>query len=168
MWLEVKKAFSHWVHTNGFSPVCERLCVFRLYELEKALPRFVLANPFSPVWKSVCVFKFPDWEKALLQWVHTNCLSPACNWLWALRALDVEKDFSHWVQKNSSVWEDLCVASWPAVVKALWHLEQKKLPFAVTVTELVCLQVTGHRERLVALGANKWFFPLCGWDYLPS
>ena len=41
-------------------------------------------------------------------------------------------------------------------------LRAEKLPFAVTVTELVCLQVTGHRERLVALGANKWFFPCVG------
>ena len=60
---------------NGFAPVCDIICVFRLPDLEKALPHWEQENVLSPLWDNRWVLSVPDVEKHSSQKEQANILS---------------------------------------------------------------------------------------------
>ena len=75
-WCE--NADPHTAQENGFSPVCVRMCLFKLERFENADPHTSQENGFSPVCVRVCLFKFICCENADAQISHENSFSPVC------------------------------------------------------------------------------------------
>ena len=89
-----EKAFPHWLHWYGFSPVCILIWIIRRLFLEKALLHWWHWYGFSPVCVLSCFVRSAFCEKALSHWYG---LSSVCNFIWIVRESFREKALSHWL-----------------------------------------------------------------------
>uniref|UniRef100_A0A8D3D5R2 Uncharacterized protein n=1 Tax=Scophthalmus maximus TaxID=52904 RepID=A0A8D3D5R2_SCOMX len=138
--LPSEKAFPHWEHTYGRSPVCTRMWTVTLCAIVKPLPHTVHLNGRSPVWVSLWVRIAPIWEKPFpqsgqtwgfspvwtLQWCPQSYLRPRFG-QWCLNlSSEVGKLFPHLIQRYAAFlhFRSLWPASRVAVRKALPHSEQ--------------------------------------------
>ena len=73
------------VQPKGFSPVCDILCVLRIFEREKALPHWEHENGLSPVWDLIWILSVLEVEKALPQYEQDNSISSVWD-IWCLNS----------------------------------------------------------------------------------
>lgn len=62
--------WNHCKHLNGFSPVCNFMCLFKLLYSKKVLSQFVHVNGFSPVCILIWIVILVDLVKYLLHFSH--------------------------------------------------------------------------------------------------
>ena len=75
IWL---KAFSHWEHWYGFSPVWVLWCFVRVPIWLKAFPHWEHWYGFSPVWILWCFLRADMWLKTFPHWEHSCGFFPVC------------------------------------------------------------------------------------------
>ena len=147
------------LHSNGFSPVWPRKCLFRFPFSLKLSPHTVQSNGFSPEWQRKCLFKVDFRLKLSPHTVHRNGFTPVCTlWCWEKFPF-VLKRLPHSVHSNilSPFWMER------------WLVSMSFFALSMIIPVLFCCAHTSpHSYDIPLLHVISGFVVIAAWKCFAS